>query len=48
MHCTKHIINVLINTNVNYINQINFWFKMYTSKSLYVNYINHINQFKIN
>ena len=40
MRCTRHIINVLINTNVNYINQIKFCFKMYTGKPLYVNYIN--------
>ena len=26
----------------------NFGFKMYTSKPPYVNYINHINKFKIN
>ena len=35
------IINVLININVNYISQIKCWFKTYTSKPLYVNYINH-------
>ena len=48
MRCTRNIINLLININVNYINKIIFLFKMYTSKPLYVNYINHINKFKIN
>ena len=47
MRCTRHTINILIYINLNYINEYksktNFCFKMYTSKPLYVNYINHTN-----